>query len=351
MNEQLHTLIVLTPGFPKDEADSTCLPFPQLFVKTLKKTTPSLNVVVLAFEYPFTVSRYKWHGVNVIPFNGWQKGKIRKLLILRMILKELTVIASQNKVIGILSLWLGECALAGKYAAKKLGVPSFTWLMGQDAKKNNRYYRLVRPQADKLIALSDFLAATFFKNYAIKPAHIIPPGIDPTEFKNNPQRRWIDIIGVGSLIPLKQYDIFIHVIEKIVKKHPLVKASICGNGPEKDYLAALITRGGLQDNIQLMDEIKHDEVLALMQQSKILLHTSAYEGFGVVYAEALYAGAHVVGFCKPMNVLFQHQHVADDENSMIDMVDQILSGTDIDHSPVLTCHINETCSSILSLYE
>jgi glycosyltransferase involved in cell wall biosynthesis len=344
------TLVILIPGFPKDEADSTCLPFPQLFVKTLKRENPSLNIIVLAFQYPFNNADYNWHGVNVIPFNGKSKGKINRLLIWRKVLRRLNIIMKENEVLGILNFWMGECALVGKYVSKKYGTRSFTWLMGQDAKKGNRYFSFIKPKAENIIALSDFLAEEFERNYKIRPAHIIPPGIDPDDFRSVTPIREIDIIGVGSLISLKQYDIFIHVIAAISKKYPMIKAMICGKGPERSRLFTLIREAALHTNIVLLDETEHKEVLRLMQHSKILLHTSAYEGFATVYSEALYAGTYVVGFCKPMNEIFKHQQVVASESAMINAVDEILAGIHLDHNPVLTYSIKETCKKIVSLY-
>lgn len=112
----------------------------------------------------------------------------------------------------------------------------------------------------------------------------------------------------------------------------------------------MIHKKGLDLNIELLGEVDHAEVINLMQRSKVLLHTSAYEGFATVFSEALYAGAHVVSFCKPMNTLFNHQHVVDSEKSMIDKVDHILSGIGIDHQPVMTYPIADACNKVLALY-
>ena len=88
-----------------------------------------------------------------------------------------------------------------------------------------------------------------------------------------------------------------------------------------------------------------------MQRSKILLHPSSYEGFPTVYAEALYAGAHVVGFFSPMRHPFAHQHVVASKEDMLNVVVNILSRGNIDHAGVLTCSIEETCSRVLALYD
>lgn len=344
------TLVILSPGFPEDEADSTCLPFPQLFVRKLKELNPSLNVIVLAFQYPYTSSEYKWHNVTVIPFNGKEKGKLSRLMTWYSVWKRLKKIMKENDVTGILNFWLGECALIGKHAAKKYHVKNFTWLLGQDAKKGNRYFSLIKPAAQNLIALSDFLNDEFYRNYKIRPANVIPPGIDTNEFLLQPVERNIDILGAGSLIPLKQFDVFIKLVAQSVKKNTAIRAVICGKGPEQALLQRMINENNLSKNIQLYGEMPHERVLELMQHSTIFLHPSSYEGFGVVLSEALYAGAQVVSFCKPMNVAFKNHHVVSSEKEMADKVEEILNRTDRKHENIMTYQIKETCNRVLSLY-
>jgi hypothetical protein len=184
MNNETKTLIILTPGFPVNEADTTCIPPQQIFVKALKKTDPSLNIIVLAFQYPFVAKKYKWHGIEVISFNGRNKGKLHRAIVWRQVWQTLKKIKRENNVTGILNFWMGECALIGKYFAKRNGIKQFTWILGQDAKKGNRYFRLIKPEPDTLLAVSDFVSDEFLKNYNTKPSHVIPVGIDVSMFSH-----------------------------------------------------------------------------------------------------------------------------------------------------------------------
>ena len=61
-----------------------------------------------------------------------------------------------------------------------------------------------------------------------------------------------------------------------------------------------------------------------MCRSKVFLHTSAYEGYAVACAEALYAGAHVVSFCKPMEKGNSQEHIVETKEEAIDKTRQIL---------------------------
>ncbi len=344
------TLIILIPGFPANENDSTCLPFPQTFVKHLKLLNPGLNIKVLAFQYPFIESVYQWHGADVQAFNGRNKGGFRRLFLWRTIWRSLTKIFRQEQVLGILSFWMGETALIAKYAAKKYGVRYFTWLMGQDARRNNRYAFVIRPKSESLIALSDFLADEYYKNHTVKPAITIPAGIDVASFAAKAKERKIDILGVGSLIPLKRFDQIIRLVAELADSHPGIRAVICGEGPERVRLQDLIFNFHLGSQVELRGELDHDSILAIMGESRILIHPSAYEGFGVVFLEALYAGAHVVSYCKPMDIDFKHHHIVQTYDEMKKKLSSLLDNKQLNHDPVFIYPIEETCKKILTLY-
>ena len=49
-------------------------------------------------------------------------------------------------------------------------------------------------------------------------------------------------MGAGSLIPLKQYDIFLEAVAEIKKQIPEVKVLLVGEGTEKEKLHSLVTQ-------------------------------------------------------------------------------------------------------------
>jgi glycosyltransferase involved in cell wall biosynthesis len=350
MKNEVETLVILSPGFPENEADSTCMPSQQVFVKALKEVCPGLNIIVLAFQYPFTAREYQWHGVRVISLGGKNKGKlshmgtwIKAWLVLRKLNKE-------NTLIGLLSFWFGECAYVGDKFAKRHKLSHYSWLLGQDAKRGNKYVKRVKPKGDSLIALSDFLAKEFKFNYGVAPFHIIPSGIDTTLFGPEPIKRDIDVLGAGSLIPLKQYHLFVECIASLKNLFPGIHAVVCGKGPELEKLQAMVASLNLENNISFIGELPHTEVLALMQRSKVFLHPSNYEGFSTVLAEALYAGAHVVSFCKPMAKDFRHHHVVKTTAEMNAEVLALLNNKQRGHDPVLTHPAHQIAKNVISLF-
>ncbi len=343
-------LVILTPGFPKNEADTTCIPFLQDFILELNEQFPNLKIDILAFDYPLNTGTYQWNKNEVVSFNGWKKGNIKRFYKWLLIWRRLKKISRGQNLIGLLSLWCGECAFLGNRFAKRNHIAHFCWIQGQDAKIENKYIAWIRPSPAELIAISDFNQKEFEKNHAIRPGHVIPVGIKPPEFYNNKERRDIDILGVGSLIPLKQYHLFIEIIYKIRQFLPEIKAVISGNGPEQERLKMAIVNYNLEGNIELTGELSHDKILTLMKGGKVFLHTSNYEGFSVACMEALGSGCHVISFIKPMQFDIKQWHIVQTISEMMETAKSILNNPDSVYESVLPFTARESVKSILQLY-
>jgi glycosyltransferase involved in cell wall biosynthesis len=67
----------------------------------------------------------------------------------------------------------------------------------------------------------------------------------------SPQEREVDLLGVGSLIPLKQYDIFLEVVAEIKNQIPEVKALLVGKGPRERELQSLLDNLNLESNVKM----------------------------------------------------------------------------------------------------
>jgi glycosyltransferase involved in cell wall biosynthesis len=345
------TLVILSPGFPANEADSTCLPAQQAFVRALNKNYGDLKIIIVSFQYPFTQAEYTWHGNRVIPLNGRNKGKMHRIAVWVQSWKILQKIKKENKITGLFSFWCTECALVGKYFGKKHTLANYTWILGQDARKSNKFVRWINPHGGNLVAMSASLSKEFYKNHFIRPKYIIHNGIDPSLYVQANAKRDIDIIGVGSLIPLKQYDLFIDIIKELSAEFPLLKTLICGGGPQSVSLQSQANQLKLTNNITLAGEMPHAEVLQLMQRSRIFLHTSNYEGFSSVCLEALYAGAHVISFCNPEIGLVNHWHIVNSKAEMIQKTIELLMDPAPDHSPVLAFSMDDTAKAVRALFD
>jgi glycosyltransferase involved in cell wall biosynthesis len=268
----------------------------------------------------------------------------------RRVWSALKRLRAEYQLAGVFSFFCSETAFVGHYFARRYNIPHYIWVCGQDARKNNNQVRRIRPSADELVCMSDFLVDEFERNHHIRPAHVIPNCVDTSLFGLQTLPREIDLLGAGSLIPLKQFDKFIAVVAEVRKVFPQIKAQIAGAGPEEANLKQLTQSQNLDNQLHLTGRMAHSTLLETMKRCRVLLHTSAYEGFPTVCLEALYAGAHVISFFKPMHYPIQHWHIVRDEAEMARKAIELLQDNALNHSPVLPFEVNETARRIMELF-
>jgi glycosyltransferase involved in cell wall biosynthesis len=100
--------------------------------------------------------------------------------------------------------------------------------------------------------------------------------------------REIHLIFVGRLVPIKQIEQFITIVDVVARVMPNVRAAIVGDGPLMADLRACAERLGLTDNIEFLG--KREDVKAILDCSKIFVLTSKSEGLSIAMAEAMAAG-------------------------------------------------------------
>ena len=213
MNPAKHILF-LVPGFPKDENDYHSIPPLQEFLKKFLSKFSSIKISVITFQYPYHKNQYLWKNINVIPLSG-KNSIVKKPFIWLEVIHHAKIINSSTRVDVIHSLWLGECALIGNYLSKKFNCKHICTLMGQDVKSSNKYLNWLKNSKTRFIALSKNQAEQFFRLTKKRVDGLIHWGIENQ--KINVQNRDIDLLGVGSLIPLKNYYLFIKAVEKKLK--------------------------------------------------------------------------------------------------------------------------------------
>ena len=341
-------ILLLTPAFPAHEQDWNWLPVLQRLTQSMQALDPDLPIKLISFSYPYQNKTYYWHGMEVFSMNLMHLNKGQRLLAWWKIWKKMLVLKKQYQIQCMVSFWIAETSLLGSWFSWWNKIPFYAWICGQDAKPGNRFANLSKLKPENTVAISDFISQTFQKNYGIKPLHTIPFGVMPTPTNLLFSQRPYDLIGVGSLKPLKQFDLFIAAVALIHEQHPNVKALICGSGESHGALFELIVEKGLENNIQLLGEVMHHETIQLMSQCKIMLHGSNYEGMSAACLEALEAGCQLISFVKSMDAEIEHWQIA---SSVQDMAEKAIAI--LDHPPTTTKRvmpyaIHQTATSVLA---
>ncbi len=344
-------LVILTPGFSADEFDTTSIPSLQLYLFNLHLQYPEIGIQIVTFHYPFSCYDYVWKELKVHSAGGANVRILKPFLWLR-ILKYLFKLKREQGIDIIHSFWLTETTLIGLIFCKLTGIPIVATAMGHDATRKNRYLLLIRFFNFDPITLSGFQAKSLSEILNIKQNKVISFGVDDSRIKEREIVRNIDILAVGSLNYIKNYAQFIQIVSYLAKRFPDLICAIAGEGNERESLEKSIIFERLENHINLLGELAYDKVIGKMQECKILLHTSSFEGQGLVITEALAAGAYVV--CYPVGIAFDINHEKlFTGNSIEEMETNIISILNMEHPDyrsVIITNITETCKEYYAIY-
>lgn len=252
-----------------------------------------VQLTIFALHYPYRKDEFQWHGVRVVPLNGRNKAFTRLFFLKRRLEAAFSAIHSQQPFSRIHACWLNEATVWGVSLGKKYGLSVTATAMGQDVLATNAYLKnRAIGNVDKIITLSPFHQQTLQQNgYG---SEMIPWGLP--EGQDFPVEKTVDLIGVGNLIPLKNYAYFLEICAELKTLKPDLKAVIVGTGPEKKQLEQRIRELQLKEHVRLVGQLTYDETREWIASATVLVHPSHFESFGMVVIEALAAG--VVVFAR-----------------------------------------------------
>jgi glycosyltransferase involved in cell wall biosynthesis len=289
-------IVLLSPGFAAHEEDHTCIPPLQAYLPALQERFPHLKISLIALQYPYRRGQYVWQGYDIFAAGGRNR-RLLKPLTWQRARHQFARLHRTLPVDLIHSFWLREATWLGSKIAQKHHIPQVATIMGQDALSSNRYLRRLDFASMQVTAISERAATEFSQNTKQPLPPVISWGLSTTDldWQAPPQtQRPIDLIGVGSLVLVKNWPRFVRIVARLAEKRPDLKAAIVGEGPERPRLEKMIRDLKLENHLELRGEVSRPAALELMSQSKVLLHTATYEGQGYVFPEALSRGAHIV---------------------------------------------------------
>lgn len=124
----------------------------------------------------------------------------------------------------------------------------------------------------------------------ISNAVVIYNGINFFARKN--LKRENNIITIGSLTFDKNIDVVIKSYKIVKEKHPKLKLTIIGDGPDMNKLKNLAKD---DQDIIFLGHVSNSIVYENLEKNLIFVLPSSPEGFGIVYAEAMYNKCITIG--------------------------------------------------------
>jgi glycosyltransferase involved in cell wall biosynthesis len=152
--------------------------------------------------------------------------------------------------------------------------------------------------ARHVIATSPTTARLLASDYAVSSDRlsIVEPGTDRMPVRPRKEAGEVLLLAVGAVTPRKGYDVLVAALATL-RSLPW-RLTIVGeprNAETFRQLLADIAAGGLGERIGLLGGISADELASLYAHADLFVLPSRFEGYGMVFAEAMAHGLPVVG--------------------------------------------------------
>jgi glycosyltransferase involved in cell wall biosynthesis len=139
------------------------------------------------------------------------------------------------------------------------------------------------------------------------PVATLPNGI-PTAAIQAAARASLEIgpplLCAGRLLPEKRLDLLLHAVARLPMPKPEVLLEIVGEGPDRERLVQLAVSLGLSQRVRFAGRVESSAALwRLLGGTRIVVHPSSREGFGLFPLEAMAAGVPVVACHAPDNAI------------------------------------------------
>lgn len=163
----------------------------------------------------------------------------------------------------------------------------------------NKLLKFTLSDADHVICVSHTCKENTVLRASLDPfmVSVIPNAVVADNFRPDPSKadpEHITIVVISRLFYNKGTDLLVAAIPSICSADPSVRFIVAGSGPKAIDLEQMREKHVLQDRVEMLGSIRHEQVRDVMVRGHIYLHPSLTEAFGTVIVEAASCGLYVV---------------------------------------------------------
>jgi teichuronic acid biosynthesis glycosyltransferase TuaC len=103
------------------------------------------------------------------------------------------------------------------------------------------------------------------------------------------------LVTVAHLIERKRHADVLRALAVLSQRHPTLRYSIVGDGPERTALEGFAVRLGVADRVDFLGQLSPAAALEQVGRCTLFVMPSIDEAFGVAYVEAMAAGVPAIG--------------------------------------------------------
>lgn len=152
--------------------------------------------------------------------------------------------------------------------------------------------RVAYKNVDKLLSVSIALSNKIYDHFGVR-SEVVHDMLGPEFLDFRQEDSDVSVmrfIAVGSLLPIKGFDILIKAFNVSGLAEKNCKLTIVGEGPERVLLESLIKQNDLTESVTLAGRKNKEEIVEYLHNNHVFVLSSRSETFGVVCIEALSQG-------------------------------------------------------------
>jgi teichuronic acid biosynthesis glycosyltransferase TuaC len=103
------------------------------------------------------------------------------------------------------------------------------------------------------------------------------------------------LVTVAHLVARKRHADVLRALAVLGGRHPTLRYTVIGDGPERVPLEALAARLGVAERVDFLGQLAPEEAVERARRCTLFVMPSTEEAFGVAYVEAMAAGVPAIG--------------------------------------------------------
>ena len=150
-------------------------------------------------------------------------------------------------------------------------------------------------QRPKVISSVSTFLADAVTRLSKRESRVIPNIVDSDGYiePRKPDGK-LRLLSIGGLVPKKDPLMAVRTLAELRSRGYEAELSWAGMGPMEDELVKLAQELGIRNQLKLLGQINHKQVIEQIADSDLILHTSTVETFSLVAAETLISGRPLV---------------------------------------------------------
>jgi len=151
-------------------------------------------------------------------------------------------------------------------------------------------------RADLIFCLSEMMSKELKKVAPSMAGKIkrTSTGVNSKLFKNVGLKRKDQLIAIGSFKWTKGYKYLLDAVARVFSQYPEYSLVILGDGKDKESIVKQIDFLGISDKVDLKGVVSRQDVMKLLNESRLFVMSSLHEGLPKVLLEALACGTPAV---------------------------------------------------------